>query len=455
MNRTEYRNGVKGRKITVFGAGSSGLAVARLLKRNGALVFVSEKKSETDAGEAAAFLSSAGIEAEFGFHSLRALGADWIVVSPGIPISTPPLKEAGKRGIPIFGELETASWFCDAPIVAVTGSNGKSTTTALLGEIFKASGKKTAVAGNIGRPFSEDAESLTPDGVAVLEVSSFQLETIRTFHPKAALFLNLTQDHLNRHGSLDVYGKIKARIFENQDPGDWLILNGRDERVTALSEGAKGKKSFFGIDKPGQDCGIVRNGKLVVRLDGREEILLDADDLGIRGEHNAANALAASLACRRMGIGSDVMAEVLRSFRGLPHRLEFVRELEGVSYVNDSKATNVDSVWYALNSFDRPIVLIAGGRDKDSDFTALRERISDKVRCIVLIGEAADKMEKAFKGTRPMVRAKSFVEAVRLARKQSERGDVVLLSPACASFDMFHNFEDRGDQFRAMVRALS
>ncbi len=455
MEKTEFRKGVQGRKITVFGAGSSGLAAAKLLKRNGASVLVSEQKPESETGHAAAVLGSEGIKAEFGGHSTTALDADWIVVSPGIPLSAPPLEKAKQKGIPVFGELEAASWFCSAPIVAVTGSNGKSTTTALIGEIFKASGIRTSVAGNIGRPFSEDAESLGSGDVAVLEVSSFQLETIRSFHPKTALYLNLTQDHLNRHGSLDHYARLKARIFENQTQDDWLVINGQDGLVTALSEKAKAKKLPFGVDATGRDCGFIRNGELVVRLNGPDEPLLETGELGILGEHNAANALAASLACLSMGVDRGVLAGVLRSFRGLPHRLEFVRELDGVRYVNDSKATNVDSVWYALNSFDRPNVLIAGGRDKDSDFTFLRERIHEKVRAIVLIGEAADKMEKAFRGIKPMVRAGAFDEAVRTARKRAEPGDVVLLSPACASFDMFRNFEDRGDQFRVLVEALT
>jgi UDP-N-acetylmuramoylalanine--D-glutamate ligase len=455
MDAKEYRMGVPGRSITVFGAASSGLSAALLLRRHGARVFVSEHKPQSDAAEATRLLQSAGIQAEFGLHSDRALDADWIVVSPGIPLSALPLQKAKEKGIPIFGELEAASWFCDAPIVAVTGSNGKSTTTALIGEAFKASGRRTAVAGNIGRPFSEDADTLMPGDVAVLEVSSFQLETVKSFHPKAALYLNLTQDHLNRHGSLENYGRLKARIFENQDPSDLLIFNGKDAGVTALAENACSRKLVFGVDRPGHECGFIRGGEMVLRVGGVEERVLPADALGIQGEHNVANALAASLACRCLGVGAKDLAGTLRSFRGLPHRLEFVRDLEGVGYVNDSKATNPDSVWYALGSFNRPVVLIAGGRDKDQDFSVLRERISEKVRCVVLIGEAADKMEKAFAGVKPISRAGSFEEAIRMARSQARQGDVVLLSPACASFDMFRNFEDRGDQFRTLVRALA
>ncbi len=445
---------IDGQKVTVLGAGLSGLSAAMLLQRKGATVFVSEQKSIEASTEAAHTLSRAGIDAEFGGHSPRVLNADWVVVSPGMALTAPVLREAERKHIPLFGELEVASWFCTAPIVAVTGSNGKSTTTALIGEMFKASGKPTVVAGNIGRPFCEDAEALPSDGVAVLEVSSFQLETIRTFRPKTALYLNLSQDHLNRHGTLEQYGRIKARIFENQTESDFAVLNSRDEGVLRLSQQARSQKAYFGADVPARLCGFVRNGQMVLRVQNREEPLIAVREAGMRGEHNTANALAAALACRLMGLTVDLLASTLRTFQGLPHRLESIRQLDGIDYVNDSKATNVDSVWYALNSYDKPIVLIAGGRDKDSDFTALRERIREKTRAIVLIGEAADKMENAFSGLKPMVRARSLEEAVLRARELAHHGDVVLLSPACASFDMFRNFEDRGDQFRRLVNGL-
>ena len=453
-NGLKFRDRVPNRKVTVLGAGLSGAAAARLLKRNGAAVFASEQRAASDMGEAAQVLASAGVKAEFGGHSPRAFDADWMVLSPGIPLSAPVVVEAKKKGIKILGELEVASWFCRAEAVAVTGSNGKSTSTTLIGAMFEASGRPVAVAGNIGKPFSDVADSLGREAVAVLEVSSFQLETVETFLPKAALFLNLTQDHLNRHGSLETYGRIKARLFKNQGEDDWLILNGLDRRVLDLSESAKSRKAYFGIDVADRDCGYVRDGMLVLRLGAREETLLPIGDVGIRGEHNTANALAAALTCRAMGVPVGDIVAVLRTFNGLPHRLESVRELDGVLYVNDSKGTNVDSVWYALGSFDRPIIWIAGGRDKDSDFTVLANRVQDRVRSIVLIGEAADKMEKAFDGIKPVVRAGSLREAVAEARRLALPGDVVLLSPACASFDMFRNFEDRGDQFRILVKAL-
>ena len=417
-------------------------------------MFVSEKASVQEKQEEIEMLTRAGVSSEFGGHTSRVLEADWWVVSPGISQSSSLLQSVKEKGIPVFGELEVASWLCRAPIVAVTGSNGKSTTTALLGEVFRAAGRRCVVAGNIGQPFSDFVEETVPEGVAVLEVSSFQLETIRDFHPRIAVFLNLTPDHLDRHGSMEDYGRMKSRIFENQKPSDLLVFNGMDPRVVALVRRAKSRKVVFGIEDPSMGCGFVRQGMMTLRLEDEEEEVLSPEHMGIRGEHNVANALAVALAARFMGVDLESIRKVFRSFRGLPHRMEFIRNVDGVVWVNDSKATNPDSVWYALGSFSTPVVLIAGGRDKDSDFTVLRERIREKARGVILLGEAAEKMEKAFRGLQPVVRVRSLKEAVDEARKMAEPEDVVLLSPGCASFDMFRDFEDRGEQFKTLVRQL-
>jgi UDP-N-acetylmuramoylalanine--D-glutamate ligase len=446
---------VSGKRITVLGAARSGLAVAELLQRHGAAVFLSETSSESEKADAARRLSRSGIPSEFGGHSGRALDADWLVVSPGIPPGAPVLADARRRGLPVLGELEVSFWFSKAPIAAVTGSNGKSTVTALIGEVFKADGRPTVVAGNIGRAFSEEVEKTAPDGVAVLEVSSFQLETIRLFRPEVAVFLNLTQDHINWHGSFEAYGNTKARIYENQTAGDHLVIWGGDEGVVALSRKAKSRKHLFGATEAEGPDGFIRNGVLTMRPFGREEGLVPVGDLGIRGGHNVLNALAGALASRLMGADPEILRTVLRTFKGLPHRLEFVLEKNGVRWINDSKGTNVDSVRYALGSFENPIILIAGGRDKDSDFTVLNERLKGRARTVLLIGEAADKMEKAFRGACPVARAATLREAVEKARDLARPGDVVLLSPACASFDMFRNFEDRGDQFKSLVREVA
>ncbi|MBN2029935.1 UDP-N-acetylmuramoyl-L-alanine--D-glutamate ligase [bacterium] len=434
-----------------MGAGRSGLAVAKLLKRKGALLFLSEAVSRNEKMAEVEMLEKQHIEAEFGSHSPRIFQSDFIVVSPGMDLSHPILQKAREKKIPIFGEIEVASWFCRAPIVAITGSNGKSTVTALLGEVFQRDKTPCIVAGNIGQPFSDYVEDTVSDGVAVLEVSSFQLESIDTFHPKVSVILNITEDHLDRHKTMEQYGRIKSRIFENQDDTDLFVFNGEDSRIVAFSTRARCRRAVFGVDDPVLDCSFVRQGALTLRIGGREELLLPIQEMKIIGDHNIANALSVALTARLMGIGSGIIRHVFRTFRGLPHRMEFVREIHGVKWIDDSKATNVFSVWYALGSYVEPVVLIAGGRDKNSDFSFLRKRIEEKTRGLVLIGEAAHKMEKTFRGLRPIVRADSLEEAVVQAQKMARRGDVVLLSPACASFDMFRDFEDRGNQFKSIV----
>ncbi len=443
---------VPGSRVTVLGAARSGLAAAELLRRHGASVFLSESAPAADLAEAVQRLSAASIPAEFNGHSDRAFEADWILVSPGIPPHAAALKTARDKGIPVAGELEAASWYCRAPIVGITGSNGKSTVTALTGEILKAAGLPVVVAGNIGRAFSEDAEKAAPEGVAVIEVSSFQLETAHTFRPRVAIFLNLTQDHINWHGSFEAYGRAKAGIFQNQTAEDTLVYFAADAGVARLAASARSKRVCFDFASSGDPCGFVRSGILMLRESGAETELLPVDSLGIRGEHNVLNALASALACRALNVPLEPIRRTLRAFRGLPHRLEFVLESGGVAWINDSKGTNVDSVRYALGSVARPVVLIAGGRDKDSDFTVLRDGLKSAARAVILIGEAAGKMEKAFTGACPTVRAGSLREAVAQARSLARPGDAVLLSPACASFDMFRNFEDRGDQYKALVR---
>ncbi|MBN1895369.1 UDP-N-acetylmuramoyl-L-alanine--D-glutamate ligase [bacterium] len=448
------REHIAGRRVTVLGAARSGMAAALLARRHGALVQVSEKAPVDEKIEEAGILQQLGIPAEFGGHTDAVFAADTWIVSPGIPDQDPFILKARKKGIPVFGELEVSSWFCRCPIIAVTGSNGKSTTTAWIGEMVRAQGRPVVVAGNIGMPFSKEVEDTVPEGLAVLEVSNFQLETVRTFKPKAALFLNLTPDHLNRHGTLEAYGAIKARIFENQDEGDYHVINGRDGAVLDLARGVRSRRAVFN-GETGVDCGFVRSGEIVFRIQDTEEILLPVRELGIPGEHNVQNALAAGLAARLCGISANSVRKALAEFRGLSHRMETVRTLDGALYVNDSKATNVDSVAYALGSYENPVILIAGGRDKDSDFSTLLPLIRRKVKAVVLIGEAADKMEKAFRGASRLLRAGSLEEAVIQSRNLAVPGDVVLLSPACASFDMFKNFEERGDRFRSFVEGLA
>jgi UDP-N-acetylmuramoylalanine--D-glutamate ligase len=445
---------IQGKKITVLGAARSGVAAAKLLAGKGAHLLVSEQAAYEKKEEEGHNLKALGIETEFGGHTSQIYDSDFWVVSPGISLSSPVIQNAKKQNIPIYGELEVASWYCQSPIVAVTGSNGKSTVTAILGEIFKNAAIPCVVAGNIGSPFSGSVERTVPEGVAVLEVSSFQLETIHKFHPKISILLNLTPDHLDRHGSMSIYGAIKSRIFENQSFEDWFIYNGCDDQVKALARKAKCKKAVFGLQDSTMPSGFIHDGQLTYTMDTAREMVMSIQDMRIRGEHNALNALAVLLAARLMDVPVNNIRNTLQSFPGLPHRLEFVREVDGIRWINDSKGTNVDSVWYALGSFLEPVILIAGGRDKDSDFSRLKKKIQERVRGIVLLGEAAEKMKEVFFGLCPIQTASSLQNAVEIASQIARNGDVVLLSPACASFDMFRNFEDRGDHFKELVRNL-
>ena len=452
--KEQYRSKVRGCKVTVLGAARSGLAVARLLERHGADVLVSEMRALEDAADAAKQLTLWGLDAEWAGHTEQALSRQWLVISPGVSIDAPVVKRAQANGMEIFGELEVASWFIGIPMVAVTGSNGKTTTTTLIAEMLNASGIISVAAGNIGLPLAEVALKTDELQAVVVEVSSFQMETARTFHPHVALFLNLTPDHLNRHGSMDVYGELKARVFKHQNPDDWAIYNYGDRRVTMLVEDVEAKRLPFAVKPLPADGGFVQDGQMMLRFDCKCHPLIPVDAMRLRGEHNVLNALASSLATLAMGGRIDAICHTLKTFTGLPHRMEIVGRVHGVEWINDSKATNVDAVWYALSGFDQPVVLIAGGRDKDSDFSMLTDRVRTHVKALVLIGEAADKMESVFKGVLPVLRASSLEEAVDMARGIASEGETVLLSPACASFDMFENYEDRGDQFRSLVLGL-
>ena len=445
---------IQNQRIAVLGAGRSGISVACLLAGEGGRVLLSDAVNVTFSAEQTRTLSEYGIEVETGGHSDAIFEVDWWVISPGIPLDTPVVEKAISKSIPILGELEVASWFCKAPIIAITGSNGKSTVTAWIGKVFEEAGIPCVVAGNIGQSFASMVNQTDEKGVAVIEVSSFQLETIQSFKPTVSIMLNLTPDHIDRHGSLLNYGKAKARIFENQTASDLVIFNGKDGLVSALVSETEARLAAFGVCTDEMDCAQISDGNLVLRIGGQEMALMPVQKIGLPGEHNVSNAMATALTARHFGVDSDIIVHVLQTFKGLPHRMEMVRERYGVQWVNDSKATNVDSMRYALGSYDSPIVLIAGGRDKASDFTTLRDAIEPRVKAIILIGEAADKMEAAFQGLCPIYREPNLGQAVKQAENMVLPGQVVLLSPGCASFDMFDNFEDRGNQFKELVNGL-
>ncbi|HGY57280.1 MAG TPA: UDP-N-acetylmuramoyl-L-alanine--D-glutamate ligase [Caldithrix abyssi] len=441
---------VKNKKITVLGAARSGVAAAKMLKNLGADVYVSDSAPLCSKQEQAAELGRAGIAFEFGQHTDRAYQADFAVLSPGIPVRSETVQKFVRAGIPVYSEIETASWFCRSPLIAVTGSNGKTTTTTLIGEMLKAHFPHPIVAGNIGSPFSAFAANSDPQSPAVVEVSSFQLETIDRFHPRVAVVLNFAPNHLDRYDSYEDYLQAKWRITKNLQRDDLLVYNGSDEKLSEWSSKVNSRRQGFFIQQNPQAAAWFDGAALYVK--GTK--LLDVKEMALRGPHNYMNALAAALAAREVGIPVEAIVRVLRAFRGIEHRLEAVAEIDGVQYINDSKATTIESLTVALQSFDTPVVLIAGGKDKGSDFSKLNELIRSRVKECVLIGTAADKMAAAWQGLAPLYRASSLQDAVNRARQTARPGEVVLLSPACASFDMFADFEDRGRQFKSLVKKL-
>lgn len=446
---------VVGRKVVVLGLARSGLAVARLLHQEGARVLGSDLKPMEALGQEARDLRDLGVEIEAGEHSDRALaGADFVVVSPGIPGDVPILAKARRAGMPVYSELEVASWWVRAPLVAVTGSNGKTTTTTLMGRIFQRAGWRCQVAGNIGFPLSASVRSVPREGVIVVEASSFQLERIETFRPQVGVILNITPDHLDRHGSMEAYVKTKARLLMNQKASDTTVLNWDDPRTAALEAESPGRVVPYSIQQEVGGGVFVRGGRVISQLGETEEIILEAKEVGIPGPHNLSNSLAAVATAQIMGVNLSVCAEELADFKGIEHRLELVRVLEGVKYVNDSKATNVDAVKQALLTFTEPILLIAGGRDKNGDFQQLQALIRRRVRILLLLGEARGKMRAAWGDLVDTILVKDLEEAVHAARSRAAPGDCVLLSPACASFDMFRDFEHRGQVFKEVVQRL-
>lgn len=450
---------VAGKNVTVIGAARSGVAVAGLLHVNGAHVFVSDSSPKEKLAAQIPALVSLGVEFETGEHSERVFDAQMLVLSPGVPSDAPPVREALNRKIPVVSELEVASWFCPAPIVAITGTNGKTTTTTLLGRMLHDDKRKHVVAGNIGAAFSGLVGELDARSVAVLEVSSFQLDHVSRFRPHISVILNITPDHLDRYeGSLDRYAESKMRISLNQSADDLVLYNADDEMVCSMMKRYAGrpvKAVPFGLVLAQGDCAGIDGGALVTVVGGRRTSIVRTDEMSLRGVHNLYNAMAATLAAQLVGVRPASLRATLRNFKGVEHRLEFVRELDGVKYVNDSKATNVDSVWYALQSFREPLVLLLGGRDKGNDYAKIADLVRKHVAMIVAIGESAAKVTESFTGVVPVRAARSMTEAVLMARQSARHGDVVLLSPACASFDWFDNYEHRGRVFKDLVHSLT
>jgi UDP-N-acetylmuramoylalanine--D-glutamate ligase len=451
---------LNGKRVLVVGLGKSGVASALFLKKHGAKVSVSDTKSGDELRNEIPVLLDNGISVETGGHGERTFrGQDLIVVSPGVPVDAPPLQQARSMGEAVIGEIELAAQFLPGPIVAITGSNGKTTTTTLAGEIMTAGGFATLVGGNIGTPAISLTDRATPETVIVLEVSSFQLETIQTFRPKVAVVLNVTPDHLDRHRTFEIYVNAKARLFENQQPVDFAVLNADDNTCVAMGKRTRAQVFWFSRQKEVERGAWVSDGKILFRdADGHREIL-QTSDIPLKGAHNLENVLAAVCSGVLMGCVPEKIRQAVKSFKAVEHRLEFVATIRGVGYYNDSKATNVDATIKALESFPANIHLILGGKDKGSDYTLLNELLRTRVKRVYTIGAAAAKIESQLLSSKDggpeVVHAETLENAIRKASAAAQSGDVVLLAPACASFDQFKSYEHRGKVFKEVVQSLS
>ena len=447
---------LRGKRVLVVGLGKSGVASALFLKLRGARVTVSDTKTEDELRAEIPVLLDQGITVETGEHGERTFhGQDLIVVSPGVSVDALPIVRARTSGEPIIGEIELAAQFLAGRIVAITGSNGKTTTTTLTGEILTAGGLPTLVGGNIGTPEISLVERAKPDHIIVLEVSSFQLETIQTFRPKMAVILNITSDHLDRHRTFEAYAAAKARIFENQQADDFAVLNADDPNCVGLAEGIRARICWFSRKKEVQPGASVRDGRVGFRdAEGKREIML-VSEIPLKGAHNVENVLAAICVGALMGVKPEQIRRAVQQFKAVEHRLEYVATIRGVDYYNDSKATNVDATIKALESFPANIHLILGGKDKGSDYSVLNDLLRERVKRVYTIGAAAEKIESHIKGAAEIVPAETLDDAVRRAAAVAQAGDVVLLAPACASFDQFDNYEHRGRVFKEVVHTLA
>lgn len=458
-NGNQPVNPWQGKRVLIVGMARSGIAAAQLLCREGARVTVNDMKPRGNFGDKLDILNDLPIEFRLGEDGLDALREkDLLVISPGVPIDAPIVRAAREMQIPVTGELEMASRIIKGSLVAVTGTNGKTTTVSLLGEIFRQAGKISHVAGNIGYPLSAAAMESRYDDAVVVEVSSFQLETTETFHPLSAAVLNVTEDHLNRHGTMENYIALKRHIFDGQDESNYAILNYEDAACREMAKGLKSKVLFFSRLREVDQGAFVRDGQLIVRLDGVEKTICPADEIRIPGPHNLENALAAAAIAFSRGVPAPVIRHALRTFAGVEHRIEFVRELGGVRYINDSKGTNTDSTIKAVQSMRAPTAIILGGYDKHVSFDPLAEEIQKTplIENCVLIGATANQIEGALKavGYTAIHRAQTLEEAVKTCQRLTKEGGNVLFSPACASFDMFEDYEQRGRIFKEIVHQL-
>jgi len=445
---------LQGKKVLVIGMGKTGIAAAAFLGGRGATVVAVDEKPSREWGEAFGRMASEQW-LTVGVYDASALdGVDWVVPSPGIPPAHDILTAAQKKHLPIVSEIELAYRFIKVPIIAVTGTNGKTTTTTLLGKILAHAGKKVFVGGNIGNPLIEYAGAVQTDDFIVAEISSFQLQWIQSFRPRAAMLLNITCDHVNYHGSFDEYRRVKASIFKNQEPEDLAILNAEDEAQEGLASSIRAQVVSFSSRRP-LHPGIFIEGESIV-YSGPDGVLerYPTSMIHLPGLHNVENVMAAVVAARFCGCSRESIIGAVTDFRGLPHRIEFAGEKNGVRFYDDSKGTNVDAVIRALETFDAPVILLIGGRDKDGNFEALRPLLGSKARQVILFGESRDRIEPQLGRIVPTSKEPRLKDAILQAYRAARPGDIVLLSPGCASFDEFANYKERGNYFKEVVRDL-
>ncbi len=445
---------LRGKRVLVVGLAKTGVATSLFCAARGAEVTATDARRENEVGDAIVQLRAAGVNLELGGHREDTfLRQDLIVPSPGVPADAPLLRAARAKGVTIWSEIELAGRFMNGRLIGITGSNGKTTTTSLIEHILKNAGFPTILAGNIGTPLISRIEQTNDDTVTVAELSSFQLELIETFRPNISVFLNLTPDHLDRHHTFEEYGAAKARIFRNQKEADSAVLNADDPASTPYAP-TRPQVYWFSRKQRVAQGAFVRNNEIVFRQNGEEMAVLKLQEIPLVGAHNVENVLAAVTTTRIAGANPAAIAKGVRSFAGVEHRLEFVAEVGGVRYFNDSKATNVDATLKALDAFPGRILIILGGKDKGSDYTVLRKPLREKAILALLIGAAADKIEKQIEGSVAIEGAGTIERAVEIASHAARPGDVVVLAPACASFDQFQNFEHRGRVFKDLVHQL-
>ncbi len=447
---------LRGKRVLVVGLARSGRAAALCLSRRGAVVTVTDRKPPAAFQAVIPELAAQKIGLELGMQRVGTfLRHDVIIVSPGVPWDLPELQAARGKGIPVFPEIEAASWFLKGRLVGITGTNGKSTTTSLLGRILEASGFSTFVGGNIGVPLISLVDQVTSDSLVVAELSSYQLEPIQDFHPHVAVLLNVTSHHTDRHRSFEEYLRAKARIFQNQGSDDYAILNADDPVVMSLAAKIASRKICFSRCLSLPEGVLASNGRIYYRVGHLERVLLEAREIPLRGDFNLENVMAAAAAACMLGADFDALRKAVREFKGLPHRLEFVREIRGVDFYNDSKATSVDAASKAMGAFESGVHLILGGKDEGASFELLKPCLKDRVRTVYLIGAAAERMAQDLSGAAELIRAGNLETATRKAFEQAQPGDTVLLAPACPSFDQFQDFEHRGSVFKEIVETLA